>query len=91
MSALRGSIMTVAPTGAGRTRVLPLQQRPLPVPSPGQLLIKVAYAGVNRRHWTQRKRGAPPPGATDVFGLEVSGTIVAAGADDLRPEESSTC
>jgi len=45
------------------------------------VLIKVAYAGVNRHDCTQRKRGTPPPGATDVFGLEVSGTIVAASAD----------
>jgi len=45
------------------------------------VLIQVAYAGVNRHDCTQRKRGTPPPGATDVFGLEVSGTIVAASAD----------
>lgn len=81
MSALPASIRAVAPTGAGGPEVLKLQQRPLPVPSPGQVLIKVAYAGVNRHDCTQRKRGTPPPGATDVFGLEVSGTIVAAGAD----------
>ena len=81
MSALPRSIRAVAPTGPGGPEVLQLQERPLPPLASGQVLIKVAYAGVNRHDCTQRKRGTPPPGATDVFGLEVSGTIVAASAD----------
>ncbi len=81
MSALPRSIRAVAPTGPGGPEVLQLQERPLPPLASGQVLIKVGYAGVNRHDCTQRKRGTPPPGATDVFGLEVSGTIVAASAD----------
>ena len=81
MSALPRSIRAVAPTGPGGLEVLQLQERPLPPLASGQVLIKVGYAGVNRHDCTQRKRGTPPPGATDVFGLEVSGTIVAASAD----------
>ena len=81
MSALPRNIRAVAPTGPGGPEVLHLQERPLPPLASGQVLIKVAYAGVNRHDCTQRKRGTPPPGATDVFGLEVSGTIVAASAD----------
>ena len=81
MSALPRSIRAVAPTGPGGPEVLQLQERPLPPLASGQVLIQVAYAGVNRHDCTQRKRGTPPPGATDVFGLEVSGTIVAASAD----------
>ncbi len=81
MSALPRNIRAVAPTGPGGPEVLQLQERPLPPLASGQVLIKVAYAGVNRHDCTQRKRGTPPPGATDVFGLEVSGTIVAASAD----------
>ena len=81
MSALPRSIRAVAPTGPGGPEVLQLQERPLPPLASGQVLIKVGYAGVNRHDCTQRKRGTPPPGATDVFGLEVSGTVVAANAD----------
>lgn len=81
MSALPRNIRAVAPTGPGGPEVLQLQERPLPPLASGQVLIQVAYAGVNRHDCTQRKRGTPPPGATDVFGLEVSGTIVAASAD----------
>ncbi|MDF2367748.1 NAD(P)H-quinone oxidoreductase [Sneathiella sp.] len=54
-----------------------------PVPSPGhdEVLIKVAAAGVNRPDVLQRMGGyAPPPGASDIPGLEVSGTVVAVGA-----------
>jgi len=55
-------------------------ERPLPEPQPGEVLIKVAAAGVNRPDVLQR-RGLypPPPGAPDVLGLELAGEIVAAG------------
>ncbi|MZR22642.1 zinc-binding dehydrogenase [Sneathiella chungangensis] len=58
-----------------------------PVPSPGldEVLIKVAAAGVNRPDVLQRKGGyAPPPGASDIPGLEISGTVVATGAGVTR-------
>ncbi|MFN0040130.1 MAG: NAD(P)H-quinone oxidoreductase [Burkholderiales bacterium] len=65
----------------GAPEVLRPVQRPVPVPGPEEVLIEVAFAGVNRPDVLQRKGGyAPPPGASDIPGLEVSGTIVAVGA-----------
>jgi len=65
---------------AGGPEVLQLADRPSPVPGPGEVLIRVAAAGVNRPDVLQRM-GAypPPPGASDLPGLEVSGTIAAVG------------
>ena len=65
----------------GGPEVLKPVQRPVPVPGPGEVLVKVAAAGVNRPDLLQRK-GAypPPPGASDIPGLEIAGTVVAAGA-----------
>ncbi|MCE8523205.1 NAD(P)H-quinone oxidoreductase [Ruegeria pomeroyi] len=70
----------------GGPEVLQLTQRPRPEPGHGQVLIKVAYAGVNRPDALQRA-GAydPPPGASDLPGLECSGEVVAVGpgAEDV--------
>jgi putative PIG3 family NAD(P)H quinone oxidoreductase len=65
----------------GGPEVLVPVERPDPVAGPDEVLIRVAGAGVNRPDVLQRK-GAypPPPGASDIPGLEVSGTIAAAGA-----------
>jgi putative PIG3 family NAD(P)H quinone oxidoreductase len=59
---------------------LTVVDRPVPEPGPGEVLIKVAAAGINRPDVLQR-RGMypPPPGAPDVLGLEVAGEVVAAG------------
>ena len=55
-------------------------QRPVPQPPPGEVLIQVAAAGVNRPDCLQRQGSYPPPaGASDIPGLEVAGTIVALG------------
>jgi len=55
-------------------------ERPVPEPGPGEVLIKVAAAGVNRPDVLQRKgMYPPPPGAPDVLGLEIAGEVVAAG------------
>lgn len=55
-------------------------RRPLPEPDHDEVLIKVAAAGVNRPDVLQRMGGyAPPPGASDIPGLEIAGTIVAVG------------
>ena len=64
----------------GGPEVLNLIDRPLPAPKQGEVLIKVGAAGINRADCYQRQ-GAypPPPGASDVLGLEVSGTIAALG------------
>jgi NADPH2:quinone reductase len=66
----------------GGPEVLTLAERPVPTPRAGDVLIEVAYAGVCRPDIMQR-RGifTPPPGASDVLGLEVSGTVVACGAE----------
>jgi putative PIG3 family NAD(P)H quinone oxidoreductase len=54
--------------------------RPMPEIGPGEVLIRVAAAGVNRPDVFQRKGGyAPPPGASDIPGLEVAGEVVALG------------
>lgn len=54
--------------------------RPVPQPGEGELLIKVAAAGVNRPDVLQRKGGyPPPPGVTDIPGLELAGEVVATG------------
>ena len=57
-------------------------QRPLPTPSSTEVLIQVEAAGVNRPDCIQRQGNyAPPPGTTDIPGLEVAGEIVAIGED----------
>jgi NADPH2:quinone reductase len=66
--------------GAGGPEVLTPARRPRPDPGPGELLIEVAAAGVNRPDVMQRKGLYPaPPGASDLPGLEVAGTVVALG------------
>ena len=65
----------------GGPEVLRVTQRPVPTPAANEVLIEVAAAGVNRPDVLQRKGGyPPPPGASDIPGLKVAGTIVAAGA-----------
>ena len=65
----------------GGPEVLRVTQRPVPTPAANEVLIEVAAAGVNRPDVLQRKGGyPPPPGASDIPGLEVAGTIVATGA-----------
>ncbi len=65
----------------GAADVLKMVQRPIPTPGPGEVLIKVAYSGVNRPDVLQRAGlYNPPPNACDLPGLEASGTIAAVGA-----------
>ncbi len=69
----------------GGPEVLRVATRPLPQPQAGELLIKVAAAGVNGPDLVQRKGLYPPPaGASDLLGLEISGTVVAASAQVQR-------
>ena len=64
----------------GGPEVLVPVERPTPVPAPGEVLIRVEAAGVNRPDVLQRLgRYPPPPGASDIPGLEVAGTIVDLG------------
>jgi putative PIG3 family NAD(P)H quinone oxidoreductase len=69
----------------GGPEVLVAGRRPLPAPGPGEVLIAVEAAGVNRPDVLQRKGGYPPPkGASDIPGLEVAGRIVALGEGRAR-------
>jgi NADPH2:quinone reductase len=66
----------------GGPEVLVAATRPLPVPGDGEILIKVAAAGINRPDVMQRTGNyPPPPGASDIPGLEVAGTVAALGND----------
>src|SRR5437763_12180262 len=69
----------VAPQPDGAEE-LALVERPVPRPAQGEVLIKVAAAGVNRPDILQR-RGLypPPPGAPDILGLEIAGEVIDAG------------
>ncbi|WP_261331821.1 NAD(P)H-quinone oxidoreductase [Maritalea mobilis] len=72
-------------TEAGGPEVLKPCTRPIPVPQAGQILIEVDHAGVNRPDALQRAgQYAPPPGASDLPGLEASGRIAAVGPDVTR-------
>ena len=74
-------------TGAGGPDVIKLETGPVPTPSEGQVLVEVAAAGINRPDCLQRAGGyPPPPGATEIPGLEISGKVVAlgAGVTDLK-------
>lgn len=69
----------------GAPEVLRVAQRPVPRAGRGEVLIRVAAAGVNRPDVLQRKGlYAPPPGASDIPGLEVAGTVVAVGEGVTR-------
>lgn len=69
-------------TEAGGPDVLQVGERPVPEPGEGEVLIKVAAAGVNRPDVMQRLgMYPPPPGAPDIPGLEVAGTVVALGPE----------
>lgn len=80
MAELPQMMMAMEISAPGGPEVLTPCQRPVPVPGEGEVLLKVAYAGVNRPDVIQRKGlYPPPPGASDLPGLEVSGTVVAVG------------
>src|SRR5215471_19905352 len=74
----------------GPPEVLRLVDRPTPSPGPGDVLIEVAAAGVNRPDLMQREgRYPPPPGTIDIPGLEVAGRIVAVGPAGAEGEARS--
>jgi len=75
----------------GGPDVLRLVERPDPVPGPGEVLVEVAAAGVNRPDVLQRLGSyPPPPGASDLPGLEVAGHVasVGPGVTTLRPGDA---
>jgi putative PIG3 family NAD(P)H quinone oxidoreductase len=72
----------------GGPEVLKIAERPMPVPAPGEILIRVAAAGVARADILQRQGKYPPPqGASDIPGLDVAGTVEGVGdrADAFAP------
>ncbi len=82
----------------GGPEVLVPATRPLPEPGPGEVLIQVAAAGVNRPDVLQRLGNyPPPPGASDIPGLEVAGAVAALGpgvselAPGRLPAATPTC
>lgn len=79
-AALPSDMAFIESTAAGGPEVLQPARMAVPRPGPGEVLIEVAAAGVNRPDVLQRTGSyPPPPGASDVLGLEVAGTIVAVG------------
>jgi NADPH2:quinone reductase len=77
---LPATMHVVEIAGYGGPEVLKPASRPVPKPGPGEVLIEVAAAGVNRPDVLQRQGGyRPPPGASDIPGLEIAGRIVALG------------
>src|SRR5262249_12564434 len=75
----------VAITEPGAPDVLQMVERPDPRPSPGELLVAVEAAGVTRPDLMQRQgKYPPPPGASDIPGLEIAGTVVTVGRDVTR-------
>ena len=84
-NALPARMMAVAISEPGGPLVLKPEQRALPEPGPGEILIRVHAAGVNRPDVLQRK-GAypPPPDASDLPGLEVAGEVAALGENAAR-------
>ena len=76
----------------GGPEVLRLAERPVPRPGPGEVLLKVAAAGVNRPDVLQRLGlYPPPPGAPDIPGLEVAGLVVAAGEGTEQAVGGEVC
>ena len=76
----KGPMRVVEITAPGPAEALQPGVRIIPTPGPGEIVVRVAAAGVNRPDVLQRLgRYAPPPGAPDVPGLEVAGTVSAVG------------
>ncbi|KRE16036.1 NAD(P)H-quinone oxidoreductase [Bosea sp. Root483D1] len=87
MTALPAMMTAIGFDAPGGPEVLQARQRPVPQPGPGQVLVHVSVAGVNRPDVLQRMGGyAPPPGASDIPGLEIAGRIVALGEGVSRYE-----
>lgn len=77
---MKRTMRAVEFTDAGGPEVLNVTTRPVPQPGPGEVLVKVAAAGLNRADVAQRRGIYPPPaGESDIPGLEVSGTVVERG------------
>ena len=77
MDAIPDTMIAIDPAAPGGPEMLQPVERPVPRPAPGEVLIRVAAAGVNRPDVVQRLGFyPPPPGAPSILGLEVAGTVV---------------
>ncbi|MGE3968539.1 MAG: NAD(P)H-quinone oxidoreductase [Dongiaceae bacterium] len=77
------AIVAETPGDADRLRLI---RRPMPKPGEGELLVRIAAAGVNRPDILQREGNyGPPPGASDILGLELAGEVVGKGPGDTGP------
>jgi len=82
MDKLPAQMTVIGISKPGGPEVLLPETRAVPVPGPGEILVKVHAAGVNRPDVSQRSGSyPPPPGASDLPGLEISGEVVALGPD----------
>ncbi len=79
---MTGNMAVVEITKPGGPGVLAIAQRPIPQLKPGEVLIKVASSGLNRADSMQRNgKYPPPPGASDILGLEAAGEVVEVASD----------
>ena len=80
MTSIPSTMTAIGIKSPGGPEMLVPMERPMPQPGNGEILVKVAAAGVNRPDVMQR-RGLypPPPGVTDIPGLEIAGSIAACG------------
>lgn len=82
MTVLPETMTAVGYDAPGGPDVLRTERLPVPRPGPGEVLVKVAFAGVNRPDAVQRQGlYPPPPGASPIPGLEIAGEVVALGAE----------
>lgn len=85
MEKLPAQMTVIGISKPGGPEVLLPETRPVPAPGAGELLVKVAAAGVNRPDVAQRSGSyPPPPGASDLPGLEIAGEVVAVGPGTTR-------
>jgi len=78
------SMQAIEIAGFGGPEVLRVAQRPVPVPGAGEVLLRVHASGVNRPDLLQRAGGyPPPPGVSDIPGLEIAGDIVSGDAQAM--------
>jgi NADPH2:quinone reductase len=88
MTSIPATMTAIGIASPGGPETLVPQERPVPQPGVGEILIKVIAAGVNRPDVAQRMGVyPPPPGVTDIPGLEVAGVVVACGPGGARWKE----
>jgi NADPH2:quinone reductase len=88
MTSIPATMTAIGITSPGGPETLVPQERPVPQPGAGEILVKVIAAGVNRPDVAQRMGVyPPPPGVTDIPGLEIAGVVVACGPAGGRWKE----